>query len=443
MTITPLPLAPTAPGTAPATPATGGDGAHFGALVLAHLSRLAGDRAPADPAGGGPAPDAGAAEPAAAGAGASSGATVLPALQAAAAAEALCSPAGQPVAPSGPVGAEAAGDTQALPADDADASVAPAGESAQTPTAASPALPYGVAQPVPAATVAPAVPAPDASVPPAQATSAPTEARPSAAASGATPGAGTAHPTSSSFVTEGRTGPSATSAEAGPAAQPDQQVTVPGAPAPGQGAAPAATGIAWQAVAPVVTGDGMTAAPAPAGDAGPLIDQVTPVVTRMVSAGEGSHRMVLRLHPADLGEVHLTVTVRGDDVDVTVAAGPEARELLAEGGGQLRSLLESIGRTTGQVVFRDLPGASPVQPGLQSFVGQESGPGPQDQSAAGTGADADHTDQADQAYRRSGGADHDPSGTRTGPRTGADHPNQTRAGAAAAATGRGALDVRI
>ncbi len=93
---------------------------------------------------------------------------------------------------------------------------------------------------------------------------------------------------------------------------------------------------------------------APAASA-PVLAQVSPALARVVSRGDGEHRMMLKLHPADLGEVHLTVTVRGDHVDVEIAASPEAREVLREGSAHLRSLLESIGRSTGQLVLRDLP----------------------------------------------------------------------------------------
>ena len=96
-------------------------------------------------------------------------------------------------------------------------------------------------------------------------------------------------------------------------------------------------------------------------------------VPRVVLRGEGTSRLTLKLHPADLGEVHVTVTVRGQEVDVTLAAGARAREALSEGSSRLRGLLEGIGHTTGQVVLRDLPGGpAPVQP-------------PADQQPAGTG----------------------------------------------------------
>jgi len=88
----------------------------------------------------------------------------------------------------------------------------------------------------------------------------------------------------------------------------------------------------------------------------PVADQVFDHVTRLVSRGDGTHRITLRLHPADLGEVKVVLTVKNGTVDVTLAAGSAAREALREGSPQLRSLLEMAGATTGQVVVRDLGG---------------------------------------------------------------------------------------
>jgi hypothetical protein len=100
--------------------------------------------------------------------------------------------------------------------------------------------------------------------------------------------------------------------------------------------------------------------------AGSVLDQALPVVTRLVSRGDGTHRMTLKLYPVELGEIQLTVTVRGDRVDVTFAAGAGAREALRDGAGQLRGLLELAGRTTGHLLVRDLPGTSQATPPQQA-----------------------------------------------------------------------------
>ena len=91
-----------------------------------------------------------------------------------------------------------------------------------------------------------------------------------------------------------------------------------------------------------------------AGRTNPVTDQVLAQVTRLVSRGDGTHRLTLRLHPADLGEVKVVLTVRDSTVDITLAAGARAREALHEGSPQLRALLEMTGATTGHVIIRDL-----------------------------------------------------------------------------------------
>jgi hypothetical protein len=128
---------------------------------------------------------------------------------------------------------------------------------------------------------------------------------------------------------------------------------VPGQPVPGPTALPS-TGTT-PATTLAATPDPAGAAPAP-GPRSALLDQVLPAVPRVVLRGDGTSRLTLKLHPADLGEVHLTVTVRGHQVDVTMAAGARAREALDEGSARLRGLLEGMGHTAGQVVIRDLAG---------------------------------------------------------------------------------------
>ncbi|HEU5045545.1 MAG TPA: flagellar hook-length control protein FliK, partial [Nocardioidaceae bacterium] len=110
-------------------------------------------------------------------------------------------------------------------------------------------------------------------------------------------------------------------------------VPVPTAPnAPVSAAAPSAGGPA---------GGTSTAVPVPA--------QLQPSLVRLVSRGDGTHRMSLRLHPAELGEVRLTVTVKDGAVDVAMAAGPEAQDTLREGSAQLRAMLSGSGHTLGQL----------------------------------------------------------------------------------------------
>jgi flagellar hook-length control protein FliK len=128
--------------------------------------------------------------------------------------------------------------------------------------------------------------------------------------------------------------------------------TVAGATAAATGEQP--TTAAVGATAPATAPAAPAAAPATAGG-NPVTSQVFPTIPALVSRGEGMHSMTLRLHPADLGEVHVTVSVKNGAVDVTIAAGREAQEALRTGAGELRSLLDLAGAATGQLVVRDLP----------------------------------------------------------------------------------------
>jgi flagellar hook-length control protein FliK len=172
---------------------------------------------------------------------------------------------------------------------------------------------------------------------------------------------------------------------------------------PGPTAATAQAGQASQVVpnTPATAANG--AGPAASTTSSRVLDQVLPVVPRLVSRGDGTQRLTLKLHPADLGEVHLTVTVKGGSVDVTLAAGHEAREALREGSSQLRSLLQLAGHPTGELVIRDLPtpasaAAGPVaaQTGHLGSSGGDSSPtftqqgGGRGQQEQGTGRSGAH-----------------------------------------------------
>ena len=109
--------------------------------------------------------------------------------------------------------------------------------------------------------------------------------------------------------------------------------------------------------------------------------QVFPEVVRLVTRGDGTQRMTLRLSPEDLGEVRIVLTVRHGSVDVSLAAGAEAQDALRHGSAELRRLLENVGATSAQIVVRDLPGSpNSVSP---SAAAQPAGMG-----AAATHADS-------------------------------------------------------
>ncbi|WP_165372570.1 flagellar hook-length control protein FliK [Nocardioides iriomotensis] len=187
------------------------------------------------------------------------------------------------------------------------------------------------------------------------------------------------------------------------------------------------------------------AAPVP----NPVLDQVKPTFTRLVSGPEGTHRMMLRLHPADLGEIHLTVRVSGDTVDITVAARPEARAMLVDGHGELRGLLDSVGRTATHITFRDLPGTGTAVQVVQT--GAQQGANPDGQSGAQQGGhatpDQGFAGRSGQSggngHSGAGAADHASSSPRDG-RPGV--PAETRPTTTTPRTAghvRGALDVRM
>jgi hypothetical protein len=139
----------------------------------------------------------------------------------------------------------------------------------------------------------------------------------------------------------------------------------------------------------------------------PVLDQVLPAVPRVVQRGDGTTRLSLKLHPADLGEVHVTVTVKDGVVDVTLAAGHEARQAMGEAGDRLRALLSGGGHTPGQVVLRDLPQAAPtnaVQAQPQTTSSAGLGTSYSGLTDAGTGGAGQHQQGAGEGRTTQHGA---------------------------------------
>lgn len=239
---------------------------------------------------------------------------------------------------------------------------------------------------------------------------------------------------------EGGAAPASASPQAaagGPAAESvtaDLDATAGRAPAPNAGSA----AVAEAAVIEGVSALGITAPTAAAaalgtagatagGSSGPVTAQVFPTVPALLTRGEGTHSLMLRLHPADLGEVQVTVTVRDGVVDVTLSAGREAQLALRTGVGELRSLIDLAGATSGHVVIRDLPGgaapaAQPPQPTAQGGSVQlpsgQASPEHANGQGAGERGTADHGTGRDR-----GGTPADapaPGPTRTSPTSGLD-----------------------
>lgn len=147
-----------------------------------------------------------------------------------------------------------------------------------------------------------------------------------------------------------------------------------------------------------------TTGPAPA--TGPVPGQVFPEVVRLMTRGDGTQRLTLRLSPENLGEVRIVVTVRDGGVDVRLAAGAEAQDALRHGSADLRRLLESAGATSTQILVRDLPGGSTATLGSATVPSAA----PAGNGASGTYADSHGGHARDHQHG-------DPSGHRSGHQT--------------------------
>lgn len=159
---------------------------------------------------------------------------------------------------------------------------------------------------------------------------------------------GTAADAAPAEVGVGATGPSADPVEAARPGNGNAAGTplAPGVPTgEAQPAPPAA-----QTTGPAVAGPTAQAA---ATTADPVAGQVFPEVTRMLTRGDGSHRLVLKLAPEALGEVRVVLTVRQGEVHVRLAGGDAARAALAQGAPELHRLLEAAGATSTQISVGD------------------------------------------------------------------------------------------
>jgi len=107
--------------------------------------------------------------------------------------------------------------------------------------------------------------------------------------------------------------------------------------------------------------------------------QVFPEIARMVSRGDGTRRITLKLSPEALGDVRVTLTVRHGDVHVRMIGSEQAQQALRAGAGELQRLLEGTGASSGQIVVGD---HSAADTGWQA--GSGTGHHPEDHRPAGT-----------------------------------------------------------
>jgi len=91
----------------------------------------------------------------------------------------------------------------------------------------------------------------------------------------------------------------------------------------------------------------------------PVTTQVVPELNRLVSQGDGTHRVTLRLQPAALGDVRVVLTVRAGTVRVSLAANADARAALLADAPALHRMLTGTGAESTRIVVRDLLGTQP------------------------------------------------------------------------------------
>ncbi|WP_028643268.1 flagellar hook-length control protein FliK [Nocardioides sp. URHA0020] len=163
------------------------------------------------------------------------------------------------------------------------------------------------------------------------------------------------------------TGPTAAPADvADPAAPADQPAGAPSVPrtdaptsavpTPTSGVSGAASVIGAVAPTATLTSPAPTASP----DLHRVADQVFPEVVRATS-NAGTSRVTVKLNPESLGEVRVVLTQRRGELEVSLAAGSDARRALTDGAPELRRLLESVGRADSRILIRDLP-TGPLAP---------------------------------------------------------------------------------
>ena len=109
--------------------------------------------------------------------------------------------------------------------------------------------------------------------------------------------------------------------------------------------------------------------------------QVFPEVARLVSRGDGTRRITLKLSPEALGDVRVVLTVRDGDVQVRMIGSEQAQQALRAGAPELQRLLDLAGASSSSVIVGDQGSApDPGQPGADRHLGDR----PADHRTAGT-----------------------------------------------------------
>ena len=113
-----------------------------------------------------------------------------------------------------------------------------------------------------------------------------------------------------------------------------------------------------------------------------ITGQVFPGVSRLMSRGDGTRRITLKLSPEALGDVRVVLTVRDGDVQVRMVGSEQAQQALRAGAPELQRLLDLAGAASSQIIVGD-QGSAP-DAGLHGGTDRHAGDQPEDHRTAGT-----------------------------------------------------------
>ncbi|MDQ1739239.1 MAG: flagellar hook-length control protein FliK, partial [Pseudonocardiales bacterium] len=111
----------------------------------------------------------------------------------------------------------------------------------------------------------------------------------------------------------------------------------------------------------------------PTADELPLARQVASPVLALRAGGDGSHQLIVALHPAELGPVNVHVRIAGDLMTIQLASSSEsAHDALRDALPQLRSELQSAGLSSATLSL-DLTSGDAGGPGAFANPRQDAG----------------------------------------------------------------------
>jgi flagellar hook-length control protein FliK len=138
---------------------------------------------------------------------------------------------------------------------------------------------------------------------------------------------------------------------------------------------------------PPNNGQPFEAAPSGSTVPAPIHQQVAAPLLQLRARGDGVHRLLLELHPADLGQVNVEVRLHSGEMKISLTSGSEAaREAIRSALPQLRTDLASVGLAATDISVNlgssDASAGQGRQPdGRQAAVGQHNpGRAPEDRT---------------------------------------------------------------